>query len=192
MFFCFQPNWHSSLGRCRKRGHHSKEDLAKSGNKPYVKYKTFNHPSIFLATQLQPNIEIFLLFYSSLLTIENLQNHFIFEFLMLFFGEIQPIIKGRLGGPVPSWGFSFWKRECFETPTILKFFFLLILHGFSLGVMGNNLKKNPTSESLHTIKPLAARRTEIGSCAQLRLTRTLIPTSPQPKAFRYHIKFPNY
>ncbi len=89
-----------------------------------MNYKTFNHPSIFLATQLQPNIEIFLLFYSSLLTIENLQNHFIFEFLILLFGEISPIIKGLLGGPVPSCNFSFWKGECFEMPTILKFIFL--------------------------------------------------------------------
>jgi hypothetical protein len=29
MFFGFKPNWHSSLGRCRKRGNHSKISLDK-------------------------------------------------------------------------------------------------------------------------------------------------------------------
>jgi hypothetical protein len=36
---------------CRKSDDHPQEDLAKSDYKPEIKYKIFNHPSIFLATQ---------------------------------------------------------------------------------------------------------------------------------------------
>ncbi len=39
--FVFKPKWGSCiLGRCRKSGNHSKEDLARSGYKPCVKHKT--------------------------------------------------------------------------------------------------------------------------------------------------------
>ncbi len=38
--FCFSTKWESSIGRCRKIGHHPLDDLARSGYKPYLKYRT--------------------------------------------------------------------------------------------------------------------------------------------------------
>jgi hypothetical protein len=58
------------------------EELAKSGYKPDMNYENYNHLSISLATHSKLNIEIWRLVFLplSLLAIENLQIHFIFEF----------------------------------------------------------------------------------------------------------------
>jgi hypothetical protein len=63
-----------------------------------------NHPSIFLATQSKPTIEIcqLMLFVCSLLAIKNLQNHFIVEFRISLFGEISLAGKGLLHVHAPN------------------------------------------------------------------------------------------
>ncbi len=38
--FCLEPKWWSSIGTCRKSGYHPYEDLAKSGCKPNMEYKS--------------------------------------------------------------------------------------------------------------------------------------------------------
>jgi hypothetical protein len=43
-------------------GDHLQEDLAKPGNKLNMKVEDFKHPSIFLATLIEPYIEIWLFF----------------------------------------------------------------------------------------------------------------------------------
>jgi hypothetical protein len=66
---------------------HPREDLAKTGYKPDMKTKTFNHPSTSLATKcFKPNIKIWKVFtisYPSLLVIENIQTHFVINFFIL-------------------------------------------------------------------------------------------------------------
>jgi hypothetical protein len=46
--------------RCKffyKNGDHPWEDLAKSGYKPHVECKSFNHPFIFMATHRKPTVK---------------------------------------------------------------------------------------------------------------------------------------
>jgi hypothetical protein len=62
-----------------------------------MKYNFFNHPSIFFPTDWRENIEIWqcLLLFFSPLEIENLQNQFIWKFLILIFGKMSLIFFNR-------------------------------------------------------------------------------------------------
>jgi hypothetical protein len=88
-FFVFSQKWRSSI---------EKKDVKSGYNKPPdMKYKIFNHPSNFLATDYKPNIQFFdgfNFFFSSLslfhfLAIENPQKiiyHFSFKLQFSLFG----------------------------------------------------------------------------------------------------------
>jgi hypothetical protein len=59
---------------------------------------SFNYPSISLATHSKPNIQnlvIFTFFSPHFLAIENLQNHFIYEFWISLFGKIYRLGPGQ-------------------------------------------------------------------------------------------------
>ncbi len=75
--FFMQPKWWSSIEKCRKKRQSSLgSDLAKSGYKPHMKYKSLNQPPIYMATHWKLNIkiwEILLYFFSALLSIQIFQ-----------------------------------------------------------------------------------------------------------------------
>ncbi len=91
----------------KKNGDHPWEFLANSGYKPDMIHNFFkNHPFVFLATHLQPKLEFKKKIPDplpslplSLLAINNLVNHFISEFLIIFFSGISLIKKGSLFYP---------------------------------------------------------------------------------------------
>jgi len=68
-------------------GDHLQEDLAKPGNKLNMKVEDFKHPSIFLATLIEPYIEIwwFFLNFGRILTTEHLKKHLILALLSFNF-----------------------------------------------------------------------------------------------------------
>jgi hypothetical protein len=79
-----KKHWFENVG---KRGDHPYEDLAKSGYKPYIKCKFQSSFYIFCYTLKikSRNLVIFTSFFpSQILVIENLQNNFIFKFLISF------------------------------------------------------------------------------------------------------------
>ncbi len=96
--FCLLPKWQSFIEICQNIYDHPQEYLAKSGCKPKIKYKSFNHLSICLATQWIPHIWIwqYLIFFLLTLVTENLQNQFYIIYLLFQFLAIyHPLKKKR-------------------------------------------------------------------------------------------------
>ncbi len=76
--FCLKLKWQISfIGRCRKSGNHPsyEEGLAEFGNKPEIKWKSFSHPSTYLATQWKPHKRIWWLHLCSSFTPKNSKIH---------------------------------------------------------------------------------------------------------------------
>jgi len=73
------------MSRCRKSDKHSKECLVKSGDRQNMKYKPLII-LLFFGYTLKINLAISNSYFSfSLLTFENLQNHFIVQFFNFSF-----------------------------------------------------------------------------------------------------------
>jgi hypothetical protein len=73
--------WRFSIRKCKKSGDHPQEDLAKSGYNSHMTYRTL---IILLYLWLHAQNQTWQIgdfnYFFSLLAIENLQNHFFFNF----------------------------------------------------------------------------------------------------------------